>query len=722
MTLPGEILVVEDSALQAKRLKGLLEQYGYAVVVARNGQEGLDAVHVRRPALIVADIIMPVMDGYEMCRRIKQDLPIKDVPVILLTSLTNPEDVFLGLESGADGYICKPYDGKVLLSRIESLLATLRSRERDCGQDEVGVVLGGKRYLISSTRQQILSLLLSTYQDAVEQNRNLRDMRTRLVMVNERLERLVAERTAALRKEIVERKRIQAALINEKERLSVTLRSIADGIITTNTEGIIIFMNRAAEEMTAWPQTEAVGKSLTTVFNLIKTKTHHGGETFVENILKSGGLFSLDESMTLLSRGGKEWIVAVSGTPIFHQTTRIIGVVLVFRDITEHKRLEDELIRAQKLESLGVLAGGIAHDFNNLLTAILGNISLAKMYCSAEDKALTRLDEAEKASVRAKDLTQQLLTFSKGGAPVKAVASLVDILKDSAWLAVRGSNVRCELSIEEDLWLVEVDQGQISQVIHNLVINAYQAMPEGGIIRVSATNLATGPETNLEDFLPSGRFVRLSVADEGRGIPPEHLPKIYDPYFSTKRKGSGLGLATCYSILRNHGGYIAVESEVGMGTTFHVYVPAAFGRKEEKKEPEGTVITGQGKILVMDDEEILRDVLGELLTTMGYEVCFASDGMETIEAYCRAQESGRPFHCVLMDLTIPGGMGGKDAIQKLLQIDPGVKAIVSSGYSDDPVMADFRTYGFVGVVAKPYNANELSQVLHEVMNGEGDNV
>jgi two-component system, cell cycle sensor histidine kinase and response regulator CckA len=719
MIFPGDILVVEDSSLQAKRLKRLLEQHGYRVIVARNGQEGLEALQTTRPALVVADIIMPVMDGYEMCRSIKQKIETKDIPVILLTSLTNPEDVFLGLESGADSYICKPYDGKVLLTRIESLLDTMRARERNDSENGVGVVLGGKRYLINSTRQQILSLLLSTYQDAVDQNRNLREMRTRLVTVNERLEKLVAERTTALRKEIVERKRIQAALINEKARLSVTLRSIADGIITTNTEGTVIFMNRAAEELTAWPQQEAVGKSLTTVFNLIKAKTHQGGETFVENVLKSGGIFSLDEPMTLLSRDGKERIVAVSGTPIFHQTTRIIGVVLVFRDITEHKRLEDELIRAQKLESLGVLAGGIAHDFNNLLTAILGNISLAKMYCSSEERALIRLDEAEKASVRAKDLTQQLLTFSKGGAPVKTITSLAYILKDSAWLAVRGSNVRCELSIDDDLWLVEVDQGQISQVIHNLVVNAYQAMPDGGIIKVSATNFCAASEVDLADPLPAGRFVSLSVADQGRGIFPEHLPKIYDPYFSTKRKGSGLGLATCYSILRNHGGYISVESEVGVGTTFHVYLPAALGREKEKREPKGAVISGRGTILVMDDEEILRNVVGELLVTLGYEVRFAADGSQTIEAYCRAKEAGRPFDCILMDLTIPGGMGGKEAIQKLRQIDPSVKAIVSSGYSDDPVMADFRTHGFSGVVAKPYDAKKLSHVLHEVMNRNG---
>jgi PAS domain S-box-containing protein len=711
-----EILIVEDSAMQAKRLKMLLEKHGYKVIVAHNGREGIDLAHKHSDlTMIVSDIIMPVMDGYEMCRTIKRDESLKDVPIILLTSLSNPEDVFLGLESGADSYISKPYEGRVLLSRIESIIEAARKTRSDNPGDDLEVYLGPKKYLIKSNRRQILNLLLSTYQDAVEQNHNLREMRTKLVMVNEQLQQLVAERTTQLKTEIEERKRIEETLASEKERLSVTLRSIGDAVITTNTEGRIILMNRAAEELTGWSQEEAIGKTLTSVVSLVKTKTGESGETVVENILKSGGLFGPGDQTTLLSRNGTEHIVFVGGTPIFDQKNIIIGVVLVFRDITESKRIEEELIKAQKLESLGVLAGGIAHDFNNLLTAILGNVTLARMYAMPGDKVSSRLEEAEKASVRAKDLTQQLLTFSKGGAPLKKAVSIADVLRDSARFALRGSNVRCEFSIPDDLWPVEIDEGQISQVIHNLIINAYQAMPDGGKITVCAENVLLGPDHDLSLTLNLGKYVSLSVEDQGHGIPQYLISKIFDPYFTTKPKGSGLGLATSYSILKNHDGAITVDSEVGNGTTFKIYLPVSSNSYPEKKAAKEKPIPGQGRVLVMDDEAILRDFVGELLELLGYDVNFACDGTEAIAAYSGAREQGQPYDCVVMDLTIPGGMGGKEAIRRLIEIDPHVRAIVSSGYSDDPVMADYRRYGFCGMVAKPYDAEALSEVLHKVI-------
>jgi PAS domain S-box-containing protein len=721
MSTSQEILVVEDSALQAKRLRRLLEKEGFQVRVAYNGQEGLEAAREREPSLVVSDIIMPVMDGYEMCRLMKNDDSLKHVPIILLTSLTNPQDVFSGLESGADSYVCKPYEGQALIARIHQALLASDQRKIQGNDKDLEVYVGDKRYVISSTRRQILNLLLSTYEDAVEQNRILREMRTKLVMVNETLEKLVSERTEALEKEILERQRIEESLASEKERLSVTLRSIADGVITTNTKGEIILMNRAAESLTGWPQERAIGKTLTSVFNLIKTKARDGGQIVVENILKTGGVFGFDDQTSLISQDGVERIVAVSGTPLFDPTNKIIGVVMVFRDITDSKRMEEELVKAQKLESLGVLAGGIAHDFNNLLTAILGNISLAKAQSQGQDNILRRLGEAEKASLRAKDLTHQLLTFSKGGAPVKKTSSIPDLFKDSVWFALSGSNVRCDLSIPGDLWPVEVDEGQISQVVQNLIINADQAMPQGGIIKVYAQNISVGPEHKLGPSLIGKRYVRLSVEDQGVGIPEENIAKVFDPYFTTKQKGSGLGLASSYSILKNHGGFVTVDSELGSGSVFHVYLPAASVTTPVQKPSPNGPIKGKGLVLVMDDEEILRNFVAELLKYLGYEVRLASDGLETIELYGQAIEAGRPFDCVLMDLTIPGAMGGKEAIQRLLEIDPNVTAIVSSGYSDDPVMANYQHHGFRGVVAKPYDAVQLSEVLQKVLRSQDEN-
>jgi CheY-like chemotaxis protein len=382
--------------------------------------------------------------------------------------------------------------------------------------------------------------------------------------------------------------------------------------------------------------------------------------------------------------------------------------------------MEQELQKIQKLESIGILAGGIAHDFNNILTAILGNISLAKMEANPKDEIYERLVEAEKASLQAKNLTQQLLTFSKGGAPIKKTESITEVIKDSAEFALRGSNVKCEFFIPNDIWPVEVDKGQISQVISNLIINADQAMPEGGIIKVRVENVAPvgavrpcQPVAELP--IKDGKYVKIEIEDDGIGIPKEHLPKIFDPYFTTKQKGSGLGLATSYSIIKRHDGYIAVESELGVGTTFYIYLPASSKQILTKKDAEERLILSKGRILVMDDEEVVRDVAGIMLKRIGYDVEFADDGAEALELYKKAEESGQPFDAVIVDLTIQGGMGGEQMIKKLLEIDPNVKAIVSSGYSTDAIMSNFKQYGFSGVVTKPYRIAELSETLYKVL-------
>ena len=384
----------------------------------------------------------------------------------------------------------------------------------------------------------------------------------------------------------------------------------------------------------------------------------------------------------------------------------------------ERKHLEEERLRVQKLESIVILAGGIAHDFNNVLTSILGNISLAEMYLRDEDsidKISERLKEAKKASIKAKDLTQQLLTFSRGGAPIKKLISIGDIVRESASFTLRNSKVKCEFSIPDDLWLVEVDEGQMSPVISNLTINADQAMPDGGVIKVRAENVNLDEKYGLP--LRPGAYVNISIEDQGVGIPKEHLQRIFNPYFTTKEKSSGLGLSTSYSIIKNHHGHIVVESQVEVGSTFHIYIPAC-PEKTLVKDKEEKLSMGKGRILVMDDEEMIRETASEMLRSIGYEATTAVDGTEAIELYKRAKESSCPFDLVIMDLTIPGGMGGKKAIQKLIEIDPDIKAIVSSGYSNDSIMANFEKYGFSGVIAKPYRLNELSEVLNDVMMGE----
>jgi PAS domain S-box-containing protein len=395
------------------------------------------------------------------------------------------------------------------------------------------------------------------------------------------------------------------------------------------------------------------------------------------------------------------------------KNTRLLGFWLAKRDITERQALREETLRAQKLESIGILAGGIAHDFNNILSGILGNINLARMWTNAQEKAYQRLVEAEKGVLRAKDLTTQLLTFAKGGSPVKKICDLKTLLRESATFALMGSNVGLQFSIPDDLRLVECDEGQISQVIQNVVINAGQAMPDGGQVEVGAENLAVTAEHGLP--LSDGDYVKISVKDYGIGIPERYLSRVFDPYFTTKQKGSGLGLATAYSIVKSHQGFMNVESEVSAGSTFFVYLPASDKSASDETAPQDITLRGSGRILVMDDEEQVRTVVGEMLQLMGYKVVLAEEGKAAVELYRSAMNAGKPFDAVIMDLTVPGGMGGREAMKELLAIDPDAKAIVSSGYSTDPVMARPEEYGFKGVVAKPFHAGDLHDVLRKVM-------
>jgi len=381
-------------------------------------------------------------------------------------------------------------------------------------------------------------------------------------------------------------------------------------------------------------------------------------------------------------------------------------------DITARKRMEEELHKAGKLESLGILAGGIAHDFNNILTAVVGNISLAKTRIESQSIAWKRLHEAEKASLRAKDLTRQLLTFVAGGAPIKKAASIKEILRDSASFALRGANVRCRFQIAEDLWPVEVDEGQMVQVINNLIINATQAMPEGGTVDVCAENITL---TSSLPPLEKGAYVRIDIADQGTGISPEHLSKIFDPFFTTKAQGSGLGLATTYSIINKHEGHIVVESKPEQGTTFNIYLPASIQSVPIKSREIPPPVRGSGRILLMDDDRHILDVTQEELEHLGYEVHIATDGAEAISLYKEAKKSNSRFDAIILDLTIPGGMGGKETIHRLLQIDPDVNAIVASGYSNNPVMANYNLHGFHGIITKPYRIQELSEVLHQIL-------
>ncbi len=505
-----------------------------------------------------------------------------------------------------------------------------------------------------------------------------------------------------------------SSLLEEKERLAVTLRSIGDGVITTDLDNNIVLINRITEQLTGWKIQEVVGRPVEDVFNIVNEKTNQPCENPAAKVLASGKIVSLANHTVLIAKDGSRYSIEDCGAPIFDKDSKIIGVVLVFRDVTAAKRTAEELLKIKKLESIGVLAGGIAHDFNNILTAILGNIELAGIYIGSNNEAYSLLQGAKKASLRAKDLTQQLLTFSKGGDPVKKTTPIGKTITESANFVLHGSSVSYQINIPDDLWLVDIDAGQISQVIQNLVINAKHAMPDGGGIIINCTNITditSEPLCGLEDKA----YVKITLQDNGCGISANYLEKIFDPYFTTKQEGSGLGLAISHSIISKHDGHISVKSQMGVGTTFTIYMPVSGEQTphdlvQDAQKPE----TVKARILIMDDEQLVREIATHMLNRLGHEVLLAGDGQEAIDIFNEHHKGDKPIDIIIMDLTIPGGMGGQEAIQQILKIDPTARAIVSSGYSNDPVMTNYQEYGFKAAIAKPFLLAELDKILTEV--------
>jgi PAS domain S-box-containing protein len=517
----------------------------------------------------------------------------------------------------------------------------------------------------------------------------------------------------AVVRDIDDQKKATENLAAEKEQLAITLRSIGDGVITTDNQGLVVLVNRVAEELTGWSQQEAAGHSLDEILRLIDIRNGTSIPNPARKVLSTGLQVELSGDTALIARDGTRKEITDSAAPLFDTASQIVGVVLVFRDITEKQRLEKEILKIKKLESIGVLAGGIAHDFNNLLSAILGNINLARLDLERDSRPGKLLLEAEKASLRAQHLTQQLLTFSKGGEPLRETTDLAEIINDNAGFVLRGSPTYYDIDVPDDLWQVDIDQGQIGQVIQNIIINSRQAMDkEGGHIEITATN-CTNCVTYAKNKTLSERCVHVTIKDNGPGIHPDILEKIFDPYFTTKEKGSGLGLAICHSIIQKHDGVLLVQSEPEKGTLFTLKLPVAKTvNSPQASTPKSQIRQNNNlRILVMDDEDMLLNIAFEMLTVLGHQVETTTNGAEALTLYQEALEQGIPFDTVIMDLTIPGGMGGKEAGTKLLGLDPQAKIVVASGYSNDPIMANYQDYGFVAMLIKPFLMHDLEKVL-----------
>ena len=530
--------------------------------------------------------------------------------------------------------------------------------------------------------------------------------------------RLVAENFLAGVERRMLRK-VEGALWQSEEMLGNLLESIPSIIYLGDTRGRIILVNAAFEELAGRDREEIIGLAVEDALPGIP-----GSNAEIDARVMEGGRPVTHE--TALHRDGEAVHLSCVKTPVRDNSGRTIGVMGILRDVTEKQRTDEELLKAVKLESVGVLAGGIAHDFNNLLTAILGSISLARLKLERGDDVAGILDEVQRAAIRARDLTQKLLTFSRGGAPVKKRIDLGSLLRESTDFALSGSRVSSDLKLPDSLHLVECDRGQIAQVVHNLVVNAAQAMEDGGVVEVRVRNVkvvdireSPSPEDGDPPAerlpIPSGRYVRFSVSDSGPGIPAKIRGRVFDPYFTSSENRTGLGLTTAYNVIRRHGGHIRFDTAEGRGTTFYVYLPSVGG------DPAGNLhqTTGGGfrsaRVLLMDDEKIVLEVAGEMLGFLGLDVATACSGEEVLELYERAREEGEPFDLVMLDLTVPGGMGGEETIRRLRETDPSVRAIVSSGYSNNPVMSDYRSYGFNGVVAKPYRIEQLQAVIDRVL-------
>ncbi len=508
-------------------------------------------------------------------------------------------------------------------------------------------------------------------------------------------------------------KELEELLREEREQLLVTLRSIGDAVITTDLEGRVELMNRVAEQLTGWSQAEARGRGIDEILDLYDLETGDRVRNPLNQAMEKGAVLEFEDDLILHSRDGRRLKVTDSASPIRDEKSQIIGGVLVFRDVTEKERMQEEVFKLRKLESVGRLAGGIAHDFNNLLAGIMGNIEIALMRFESRDSRLREnLEKALKASRRGADLTRKLLTFAKGGEPIRESTDIAEIIRDSAEFSLLGSQVALRLELPEGLWAADVDAGQISQVIQNLVINAVHAMPEGGLLTISGENVEVGLSQAVTLSLKPGFYVKIAIRDQGCGIPEELQARIFDPFFTTKDEGSGLGLSVVHSIVNKHDGCVKVLSQPGSFTEFTLYLPA-LGRLPERLPLKPRVIKPAGtarRILIMDDEEIVREILQEMLTSHGYEVTAVRDGWEAVGEYRK-----KAFDLVITDLTIPGGLGGRETVRLLKEYDPDAKVVVSSGYANNPVMAGYEKYGFCGCLDKPYNMEELLRLIARIL-------
>jgi PAS domain S-box-containing protein len=756
-------LVVEDDYATQLIIGEILKACGHQPKTVTSAEEAQE-IYTREGAdIVILDWLLPGMSGLDFCRWLRYQ-PQGDRPYVLMaTAKDKAQDLHEVLSSGANDYIAKPLDFSLL--KIRLLVANQQvqlMRQRHAMEDAMRESEERFRSMANSAPVMLWmskpevqhdffndtwldfrgydmghemgeGWLEGVHPDDVELCRALHQNKfTNLANfeIEYRLLRHDGEFRWILETgrpygvdgntcigyvgscvDITDQKRTN----DELRVLGEAIRSINEVVVITDAEldppgPRIIFVNEAFTQQNGYTAEEVIGR---TPRILQGERTDPELLRRMKETLRNGLPFRAEG--VNYRKDGSSYEVDIQVSPVRDAGNNITHYIAIERDLTDRHKQEREMLRSAKLESLGLLAGGIAHDFNNILMTIGGNIALAKTQLSAGDNKVEFLSEAEAATRRAADLSHQLLTFSKGGEPLKSVCDIGELLRKTVSFNLRGSKVKMEFDFQEDLWPARVDENQISQVIDNLVINGREAMPQGGILRVRAWNeVLTEPFANV---LPPGEYVRFSVTDEGVGIAPEILGKIFDPYFTTKETGTGLGLAAVYSICRRHQGLVTIDSPPGEGATFCVYLPATHAKVKKHVIEAHAWVRGSGRVLIMDDEATIRKVMRRTLMRLGYEVEEAQDGQEALDLHQKALAENHPFSVVCLDLTIPGGMGGDRVIGPMHELDPEIKAVACSGYSDNPIIANYRDHGFCAVLRKPFNLHELAEKMGELTSG-----
>ena len=701
------ILIAEDEPVAALKLQVILEQAGYDVQRAGNGEEALALLDTFQPDMIISDVIMPGVDGYRLCRRVRTTEAYRGILVVLLTSHTDPGDVLLGLSVGADNYIVKPYESKDLLECVRQMLSTRAERLHEEPADGVEVMYHGTPYIINANRLQVLNFFINTYETQFRHQQDLLSARDQLAMLSKNLEYKVQERTAELTEEIQERKKAEQRISEQAALLDLA----RDAIMVTAMSGNVVYWNKSAERLYGWSSGEAVGKCIHTLVM--------GGDPSVDAAARAA--MSRNEGwsgeMVHCANGGTQITVQSSWTPVRDGSGAPKSVLMINTDISQKKLLEAELIRTQRMESIGMLAGGIAHDLNNVLGPILLAMGILKEGAKDEN-ALKMLTLVEESARRGAEMVKQVLMFGRGVEGAHILLQPRHLVREMRTIIEQSfpKGIVLRISTPKDLPCVMGDATQLHQALLNLCVNARDAMPQGGVLTVSVESVTLDAKSAAcNPGTVPGVYVLLKVSDTGVGIPPEVRELVFEPFYTTKEigGGTGLGLSTVLAIVRSHGGFVRVRSEVGKGTSFEVYLPAVIDKSQEGTEPSvESLRRGHGEtILVVDDEQIVREITKVTLEDNGYRVLTAKDGIEALEVYAKNTQS---IALVLTDVVMPR-LDGASTIRAMQQLNPDVKVIASSGLNTEEQRAGAKILHGVPLLEKPFTADMLLKKLGEVL-------